>query len=85
MKIAAFCIVDYFDSNMRQVIVQTKDDAIWKHVYFKAVKAGMFDDCSAKVSKKREEWILSLPDDYEEARKAFHEVNGDMIVSWLKL
>jgi len=83
MKLAAVSTISFFDNIILQKIVPIKDKETWKDAYIKAMDEGLMYGSSPDTD--RDEWILSLPDDLEEARKEMSNGEMDLCITFYNI
>lgn len=81
MKIAAVAAISYFDNEIKQKIIEVKDNATWKDAFSAALKVGLLGDYHER-DEAQEDWILGLPDELEEARAELGDGEMDLCVTF---
>lgn len=76
MKKAVVAYISFFDNEIKQEVVEVGDDATWKDAYI----ASSFVDSS---NKNNVEWVKSLPDNEEEARRELMNGELDVVVTFV--
>jgi len=88
MRKAAVAYINFFDNQLKQVIVEVEDDATWKEAYIQAMRDGLLDDGGDYDEANRNpddaniEWVMAF-ETFDDMREEMLDSEQDLIVTFV--
>ena len=79
MKIASIAEISFFDNVILQKIIEVDDNATWKDAYIAYLKD------KEETDSDYSQWVLTMPDDLEQARIELGNGEMDVCVTFYKI